>query len=458
MRQSRWIALILALALVAAACGGDDSDGEGVGDEASAEDTTVEDTPAGDTTAETGDGSDEPTASATGVTEDGIKLGFAYADLEALAEQGFVDLDHGPYEDLMQVLVDDLNANGGIDGRQVEVVYGGFLPVDTEEQLALCTRFTEDEEVFAVLGGLDGDSMLCVTEQHETIAVGGTLTDELLERSVAPWVTANASVERTAAALVELLDREGELDGRTIAVHGSAGADSKVASDVVAPTLEAAGYEVTYESVVDAPQNDPQASSELVAINIEKMKEEGVDTVIAVGRSIPVADFAEAGFFPHVYTTEIGPTRALALGGQVDLGAFPTFATVGSDGPEVHAQNPALQECIRIWEDATGEEILSLDEELAQGESSGRVGLRISCNVLRLFAAVAEAAGTDLNNESFLAGAESLGEITLPAAEQASFGPGKYDGQDAFTIFRWDTSVESDDKFVADGDPEVLDG
>ncbi len=105
MKTPRWTTLLLLVALIAAACSGNDS-GDGGSDASPGND----------------DGSGEPTATATGVTEDTIKLGFAYADLEALADQGFVDLDHGPYEDIMGVLVDDLNANGGVGGRQVEMV------------------------------------------------------------------------------------------------------------------------------------------------------------------------------------------------------------------------------------------------------------------------------------------------------------------------------------------------
>ena len=72
----------------------------------------------------------ESTPSATGpspgVTDDAVKIGVVYVDTEALTSVG-LNYDLGDYEAVYQALFDDLNVDGGINGRQVEPV---FAPVD----------------------------------------------------------------------------------------------------------------------------------------------------------------------------------------------------------------------------------------------------------------------------------------------------------------------------------------
>ena len=91
-------------------------------------------------------------ATATGVTEDTIKIGAPQVDFEELGNLGLVQIDRGGYEVILQALADEVNNNGGICGRMVEPVVYKFLPFGTDTSLAGCVYFTEDEQVFAVLG------------------------------------------------------------------------------------------------------------------------------------------------------------------------------------------------------------------------------------------------------------------------------------------------------------------
>src|SRR3712207_3366070 len=96
----RLAAVIATLGLLVAACTTSEDDGDDSG------------------TAATEEGGGGGGGLGTGVTEDTIKIGFSYVDLEALAQAGVLDITHGPYEEIMQSLVEDLNENGGINGRQ----------------------------------------------------------------------------------------------------------------------------------------------------------------------------------------------------------------------------------------------------------------------------------------------------------------------------------------------------
>ena len=54
-----------------------------------------------------------------------------------------------------------------------------------------------------------------------------------------------------------------------------------------------------------------------------------------------------------------------------------------------------------------------------------------SCLALELFKQIAETAGVDLTNDSFEAGIDGLGDVTITGVLAGSLGPGKRDLVDA---------------------------
>ena len=105
------------------------------------------------------------------VSTDTVTIGYLYLDLDEVREKGFIDLNWGPQADHVQTIVDHINANGGINGRSIEVIPRAIDPLDAASAQAACLELTEDTEVFAVLGTLRRDEVLCYTEQHDTIVV-----------------------------------------------------------------------------------------------------------------------------------------------------------------------------------------------------------------------------------------------------------------------------------------------
>ena len=160
---------LAAAALLFAACGGDDDD------DASSDSTTG-----------TTGGSGELTDVGHGVSADTIKVGIAIIDYDAIKD--FVDFTRGDQQATAQVFVDDINKNGGIDGRKIEPVYKKYPPIPGQQPdpLSLCTSWTEDDEVFAVLGvfiDFSGDGLLCLTKDHNTIHIGHELEQPWIDES-----------------------------------------------------------------------------------------------------------------------------------------------------------------------------------------------------------------------------------------------------------------------------------
>ncbi len=166
-KRSRWLALVLAVGLVAAACGDDDEDGGGESTETTAAADGGEST---ETTAatdgESEDGESEDGGEATAPSGDPIKVGYINIDAGAVA---FPEATAGA-EAGEATINEEL---GGIGGRPLELVY---CSVDgTPESSQTCAAKMVEEEVVAVTLGLDfNDSVLVpVFEEAQIPILGG---------------------------------------------------------------------------------------------------------------------------------------------------------------------------------------------------------------------------------------------------------------------------------------------
>ena len=77
--------------------------------------------------------------STQGVTKDSIKVGIAIIDYSSIAD--FVDYTFGDTKAVSQVFVDDINNNGGINGRKIIPVFKEYPPIPggKPDPLSLCT-------------------------------------------------------------------------------------------------------------------------------------------------------------------------------------------------------------------------------------------------------------------------------------------------------------------------------
>jgi len=455
------LAVFAAGALVAAGCSSSDGDatsGTTPGSSpATASESTEEseDTP-DDTAAAPDDASSEstdPSADSTpndvplelgrGVTDDTITLGYVHLDLDKVREQGLIDLNWGPQSEHAQFLAEHINATGGVNGRSIEIIPLAFDPVDASSAQAACLQLTEDNEVFAVLGALRGDEVLCYTEQHDTVAIANSdMTQERIDRSTAPYASVNARRERIIESLVDEASAAGLFDGRTVAVLSTDAIE--VATDVAIPALNDAGVSVEFESLIQGDGTVGGAGAEL-AVNIESMRARGVDTVVVVGdATIPVNTFIGEGFFPTLIFTDQGSATAVA--GRADLAPFDGVYTYGGTTPSDRFANSQFQEdCAAPWDEANPDRATQDPAVVEDGEPNHAAGLLIACRSLTVFTMVAEAAGTNLNNATYAAALEEVGEFMLPGTNGASLGSGKYDAEDELRLNVYNPDAADDE-------------
>ncbi|MDH4172071.1 MAG: hypothetical protein OEW42_21005, partial [Acidimicrobiia bacterium] len=160
-RLVRLVVIVGAIGLLGASCTSS-SDEEGAAtDEASTTSggpTTTADGASSTTAGDSGGSttSVELTASSRGVTADTIRVGISMLDFAYLVENNFSPQGWGDQQGVWQAYIDDLNARGGINGRMVEPVFTFYNPIGNTEADQACLEMTEDNEVFAVLGGFVG--------------------------------------------------------------------------------------------------------------------------------------------------------------------------------------------------------------------------------------------------------------------------------------------------------------
>jgi hypothetical protein len=429
--------MLLAVATLAAACGTSDT-------------TPTADIASSTTTApgaiDTPDTSAPLPASYRGVTADTITIGVVWSDLEELREMGLVDINYGDIPLVWQTVIDDINASGGIGGRQLEMVFDQYNPVLSTSMEEMCLRLTQDHEVFAVVGSLAGpaiEGIPCFIESQETIVVGGTHRPELLERAKAPWITTEWSQDRRYAALLELYEHEGLLDGR-LGLLDDGREHTGLTVDIVLPTLADLGLTLDLEFTTTASGGDELALESQIALFAEKLHTEDIDTLLIVQSSIALGLplVREAGFDGRIVTVDSGSFLA-GIGGfderspDIYEGAYgPTL--LSSD--DVWAMDSA-QECLGVFTSANPEIAVIPSDQVIPGEPQWASVLLPACRLLQMFSTIAESAGAELNPTNFEAAAYDLGSFELPGQPFNSISPGKLDANDGMGLGVFDPTV-----------------
>ena len=466
----RWVAIMLAFAVVAAACGDDDEEPASQPEapaepavepepeapaeepeapaeepEAPAEEPEAPaEEPEPEEPAEEPEPEPEPvvlTASYRGVTEDSIKIGVLLIDKEIVFETYGVLLNWGDNVAQYQEAIDAVNEAGGVNGRHIEAVFELVNPLSETAYDEACVKLTQDEQVFAAIGFVrPSDSALCYAEVNDTPFVGylSDIRSDVTDRSVLPIITSNALPERMDVALANTVAATGVLEGKTIAVLGNT--DER--NQLVVSALADLGYDVTSQTVTAVPTDDEAADAAELDIVIQRWIADGVDYIFdTAGLDRPLAAANRAGFEADWATNR---TTILSLS-RFDSGATEAEVarTVAVAVPSVeliyeqgHAPTVA---CVDRWNQNHPEE----QTVFYPGEDDLDNLQRIvrTCQQIGTFAKIAELAGPDLTTASFAAALAELGSYEIAELPFASLGADKWDANDVVALFHWDSDL-----------------
>ena len=468
--MQRWIlALVLALALVTAACGGNDDESgvdvppvsaeeaeseapapqdaepeEAESEPQAAEPEEAESEPAEPVEAETEDAApeeaapEEPepepivlTASYRGVTETEIKIGVGFVDVTEFG------IDNGDHEAQWQAAIDRANDAGGVNGRLLVPVFGQYSPVDDSAIEAVCVQFIEDEEVFAFVGFVLWDGVLCYTELYGVLAVNtAEMAPDVIGRSGGLLFTTQGGLIERIASLVNAAKADGLIDGRKIQIHASNDDESLLGP--VQELVEAAGGTVTRAVSGTAPPGDVPAGEAEIDVWIERAEADDVDAVLAFN----TAGYGAVGGVERAGSDLVVITDSVSKAGYVELGYDPSRVDLYAYGfPTLqdfyNAGEAGVRECVENYETRSGNIV---NVNVPNPRPNNLPPTIRSCRGVELFVAIASAAGPVLTQESFLEAARGLGSFDLTGTTSASLSEGKYSADNAPLVrLYWDS-------------------
>jgi hypothetical protein len=465
---------LFAAALVVAACSTSESDddadattpdtateettAETTADTAEPVDTTAEDT--ADTADTTEPASTEvpatteaPAASfppvvddrAPGVTDTSVKVGVVYLDLSQAGP--ILGINQGDYVAAFQAAFDTVNEAGGVNGRLLEPVYTPIVPASADQGTAACTKLTEDESVFVVLGNYIDENAPCIVTTHETPLLGGDLAmnAETLAAAKALWYAIGGGAAQQDAGMQSLVD-QGLLDGN-VGVVGALGFESlyEQGSKLV---LDAGGVNVVDVAYLDviSGAGDPNAlfaAAETISLKFES---EGIDQITFntnAGQVFPNG-LARTDYRPQLLFDRVADAQLYANGDGSDLSVMENAIGIGPyDAQNLFPEMGGVTaECIASQEEKLGITILPTIE-VPDGDPDYWASSSVACNHVALLVAMLEAAGPELNWGTFTSAGWNLGEVELVTApDPYYFDKDHPNGSPILYTYEWDAAAE----------------
>ncbi len=329
-----------------------------------------------------------------------------------------------------------------------------FAPVDplqSDAPTAACTKLTQDEHVFVVVGQPRGDDVLCYVDTNETPVIGGSMSAERLAKAKVAWFTTDGTDDLQADAVRELIQRK--VFGDSVAVIGTS-EDVPLYDNVIGPLLGDAGIDVIGPAYIDNSSGDANTTFANTDTILDRFEAEGAEQILVIGTSAPLVvapRVAARPYSPQLIFTDVSSVSGFVEGENSDLSALDGAVAMGlfDDNERFDEIDQAeTKECIDIL-NAAGHTMVPLDEVPEGGLRNAVSGLD-ACKKLYLLAAIVSAAGPDLNFGTFEQAGYSLGAVDLPGfPESPHYGPPpSADGDIPLLYFEFDPAVAG---FVSDG-------
>jgi ABC-type branched-subunit amino acid transport system substrate-binding protein len=462
MNQRRLlVSLIVAIAVTLAACGSSSKGGS----------------PSPSTSGGTASGATTTTgplvltkAPGVGVTADSIKLGISLVDFKCI--QDFIDFTRPNQQAIYQAFVDDINKKGGINGRKIVPDFNLECPLTATSDLLVqvCTHFTDDDKVFAVIGNLSDAAQsaamhVCIAKQHKTPVVTFQVTQAMFDQ-VPPGmlIFPGTTPERSTAVLFQLLKKQGVLDGKKLAVLAQQTSQVSVKSAVL-PAIKATGVKTGTTAYLTINGSDTTAPQAALDSFLERWKTEGVNAVFITGQNAVTKQFVEkvTKQLPGV-TLLTDTSDALSQGqDETKAGASPNpyqgMYLAGGYGAADYAKSANWKYCAAIYKAAFSKEapgplsVLKVNVGGKELTDQTYNSINDACQMLSTFAQIVAKTGAYPNAQNWVSAVNSFGPIVnRGGGPYASLRQGKYDDDDTFQLQQFDSSLPPNGNWKALGD------
>jgi ABC-type branched-subunit amino acid transport system substrate-binding protein len=392
--------------------------------------------------------------STKGLTDDTIKVGFIGADFGALAQAGLAP-DLGDQAKIVQSVVDEINADGGIGGRQVEVkvtlIDGTAGP---EAGQAACLEMTQDFGAFAVIvaPAVGRDVARCAAVTNETLSLGATgfdqaLYDEADGRLFTLGSDTSMSTDRQYAGWAQIMDEQGMLDGKTIGVITAEQSPEFVAAaeDGLIPELESLGHEVAVNVTLPCPEGDADCDQQEAAI--QKMKDAGVDFVFMAAANLTGPTVVQAAenldFHPRWAANGNQVTDTVSQFFESVKGAWDGAVGTSTVFAEPDDLSDEARDCNAVIAERSGEQYEPGSDAFGFAATN--------CLLFRTLDRAGDSLDGDMDQAAVIGALEGLGSIGLNAGPEGSLSADKHDAGDY--LFVADYRADAGEFVQRDGDP-----
>ena len=387
-----------------------------------------------------------------GVTNNTIKIGVSLVDFTCIRQ--FTDSIRENQDQNYNAYINDINQHGGIQGRKIVPVYHTFCPIGNTGALTLCTKFAEDDKVFAVVGNFvdfSGDAQTCLAKTHKVPLITFQLSYAIMNESPPGLILLpGAAPERISKILLQLLDKQGTLKGKKVAILGET-TSQKVVKTAVEPGLKASGVDLGTTAILNITGSDTTAAQAQLDSFIERWKSEGVNAIWVSGTQVASQQFVEKvrGEMPNVMLmTDIQDT--LSYGQQEQLSGKkpnPYEGILTAVGPTAHEydQSANWQYCAAIYKQQTGKVAPNAEAVIKtpDGKNLDTYGsINDACQIMSMFQQIGNRIGKYLNVPNWQQSVDNFGPIINRGGGQyASLTKGKYDIDDTFRLSEFDSTI-----------------
>jgi hypothetical protein len=396
-------------------------------------------------------------APGVGVTAHTVKVGVALVNFTCIEQ--YVNTIRTNQSKVYNAFIKYINTHGGVDGRKVVPDYQTFCPIQSGPALALCTQFTEDDHVFAVIGDfidMTGDSQTCIAKDHHTVLLTFDLTQNEINQSPPGLIVLPGNTpERADSVLISLMKTQHTLKGKKIAVLGELDSKTTVQKSVV-PDLKRLGVPMGSTAILDVTGADTSAAQGQLSSFIEKWKSQNVTALYVSGLQVASQQFMEAvrrGMPKVTLITDADSTTIQGYGQQEQRAGrkpnpYEGMVTTGGPTPAEYDASPNWKHCAAIYKQETGKTAPNAVAIVPgpNGKTLDTYGsINDACQLLTLMQEIGARVGKNLNDANWVKAVDHYGPIRdYGAGVYASLHTGKYDDNDTFRLEEFDSKLGQD--------------
>jgi len=389
-----------------------------------------------------------------GVTNDSIKLGITLVDFDCIKQ--YTDTIRLGQTPVYEAFIKYINDNGGVGGRKIVPDIKNYCPLTNKQILTYCTAFTQDDNVFAVLGTLidfSGDAQTCIAKQQKRLLVTFHLTQAILDRSPPGYIVTPGSIpERSVGILLDLLKKQGTLKGKTVAVLGDTNVKS-VITNSIEPGLKDLGVKTGSTAILSINNggDTTQAQAQLDSF-IEKWKTEGVNAIFMSGNFASAKQFVEKvrKQMPNVLLMA-DTTNTLAQAQQeqeshVSPNPYEGLLTAGGLSPKESDESDNCKFCADIYKKETGKDAEGAQTTIKSADGKNIIDnhgtISDACQLLFFFKSIGDKTGKYLNNNNWVNTVNTYGHIVnRGSGDFSSIHTGKYAADDNWRLQAYYSSI-----------------